>query len=526
MRPILPSRMLWRSLNSLPFRNRYRLRRCYAVTVSRTYDEAINLLNTLQTPHEILQKRWDANIRIDEGSNHEIRKCLARIGYSQRDLESLNIVHVAGTKGKGSTCAYVDSMLSHYRKSHDIPKNIGLFTSPHLIAVRERIRINSAPISAEIFTKYFFEVWDRLEAAAIKSDAPFEKPVYFRYLNLMSYHVFLQENVDVAIYEVGVGGEYDSTNIVDQPAVTGISTLGIDHTFTLGETIDKIAWHKAGIQKKGAPSFSVPQLPAAMKVVEKRAEERAVKSFGVVGLDRRLGGVKIRPDAPFQKSNASLAIALTETLLRKLDPKFQIDSELLPEEFVDGLEQVVWRGRCEKKVERNITWYLDGAHTADSILVATKWFGDEIISKPGPRVLIFNQQGHRDAVDLLEGLFKAASSQNRINFDHVIFCPTVPASKSNKDQVNLSTDAAALAGLTMQRTFADMWRTLDPSFATQIHVLRSVEDAFEYVRQVGTKSNAEDGPEEQLRIKVWRVASFTSRNIDLSIQSLEEVDDF
>lgn len=268
----------------------------------------------------------------------------------------------------------MDSILSQYRRSHDIPKNIGLFTSPHLIAVRERIRINSSPISRELFAKYFFEVWDKLEAS---SDVV-EKPVYFRYLTLMSYHVFLQEKVDVAIYEVGVGGEYDSTNIVDYPAVTGISTLGIDHTFTLGETVDKIAWHKAGIFKKDVPAFTVKQLPEAMEVVEKRAEEREVKNLSVVDRDPRLDRVRIRPDAPFQRGNAGLAVRLAETVLQRVDFSFKPFVESLPKEFVDGLEQVVWRGRCEKKEEGDITWYLDGAHTADSIVVAAKWFGDEV----------------------------------------------------------------------------------------------------------------------------------------------------
>lgn len=250
-----------------------------------------------------------------------------------------------------------------------------MFTSPHLIAVRERIRIKSAPISAELFAKYFFEVWDKLEESA--GGAPFTKPVYFRYLNLMSYHVFLQEGVDAAIYEVGVGGEYDSTNIVERPAVTGISTLGIDHTFALGETVDKIAWHKAGIQKKGVPSFTVNQVPAALDVVKERAAERGVRTFKVVGIDQRLQNVKIKPNAPFQKGNASLAIALAETVLAKLDPTFRSGQETLPKEFVDGLENMVLRGRCETKVEGNISWYLDGAHTADSIIIAAKWFGDE-----------------------------------------------------------------------------------------------------------------------------------------------------
>ena len=293
--------------------------------------------------------------------------------YQQSDLTSLNIIHVAGTKGKGSTCAYVDSILSQYRKSHDIPAKVGLFSSPHLIAVRERIRINSAPISAVLFAKYFFEVWDALEGV--------QKPVYFRYLTLMSYHAFIRESVDAAIYEVGVGGEYDSTNIVEQPAVTGISSLGIDHTYSLGNSIEEISWHKAGIQKRGCPSFTVTQLPTAIKVIEERAKDKGVKTLKVVGEDERLDGVKIRPDASFQRLNASLAIALAESVLEKLYPDLKTGSKNLPQEFKEGLEKVVWRGRCEKKVEDNITWYLDGAHTADSIILASKWFGDECSQK-------------------------------------------------------------------------------------------------------------------------------------------------
>lgn len=179
------------------------------------------------------------------------------------------------------------------------------------------------------------------------------------------------------ICEVGVGGEYDSTNIVRKPVATGISTLGIDHTFSLGESIEEIAWHKAGIQKPGVPSFTVSQREGAMGVIKSRAEERGVGFLRVVEQDPRLEGVKVRPDASFQKGNASLAIAMTETLLRELDPGFEIQPEELPKAFKDGIEQVVWRGRFEKRVQEDVTWHMDGAHTTDSILVASKWFCEE-----------------------------------------------------------------------------------------------------------------------------------------------------
>jgi folylpolyglutamate synthase len=291
--------------------------------------------------------------------------------WQQEDLTRLNIVHVAGTKGKGSTCAYVDSILAQYRKSQGFPK-VGLFTSPHLIAVRERIRINSIPIAADLFAKYFFEVWDRLSAAGVE-----HKPGYFRYLTLMSFHAFIQEKVNIAIYEVGVGGEYDSTNIADSPAVTGISALGIDHTHILGDTIDKIAWNKAGIQKPGVESFTIKQPAEAMEVIKARAVERNVKSLTVLDQDPRLGGVGIKPDAAFQKGNASLAIALAEVALQKVNMKSGNSSTGFSKEFVDGLGTMVIRGRCETKKDGSITWYLDGAHTDDSIKVASKWFSDE-----------------------------------------------------------------------------------------------------------------------------------------------------
>jgi len=254
--------------------------------------------------------------------------------------------------------------------------------------VRERIRINSAPLSEEQFARYFFEVWDRLEAAGGAPTAqeqqqpgellpaPGSKPSYARYLTLMSYHVFLAEGVDAAVYETGIGGAYDSTNAVERPVATGISTLGIDHVATLGATVDKIAWHKAGIMKTGSPAFAVEQVPAAEQVLRDRAAEKGV-DFAILPVDPRLEGVRIRPDAAFQKKNASLAVALAEAALKKLDPGFVADAGKLSPEFVDGLEQVVWRGRCEVRVDGEIIWHIDGAHTTDSLKMAGRWFMEE-----------------------------------------------------------------------------------------------------------------------------------------------------
>ena len=156
-----------------------------------------------------------------------------------------------------------------------MPTKVGLYTSPHLLSVRERIRINSKPISEELFTRYFFEVWDKLETAAQAREADKRiKPVYFRFMTLLAFHTFVREQVDVAVLEVGVGGEFDSTNIVTTPAVTGITSLGIDHVGVLGGTIEEIAWHKGGIPKDGSPAYTVFSPKAPCKCSSKGLKRR------------------------------------------------------------------------------------------------------------------------------------------------------------------------------------------------------------------------------------------------------------
>lgn len=195
--------------------------------------------------------------------------------------------------GKGTTCAYVDSTLDRNRSCRGFPAKIGMYTSPHLVHTRERIRINSETLPEEAFARYFLEVWDALEASALKEgrDA-LHKPVYFRFLTLMSFHVFIKEKVDTAIYEVGIGGACDSTNVIEVPAVTGITRVGIDHVKVLGDTIDKIAWHKAGIFIANCPAFTVMQVPLASKVLEQRAADKGI-SLHTVRIHPAMSQVKV-----------------------------------------------------------------------------------------------------------------------------------------------------------------------------------------------------------------------------------------
>jgi folylpolyglutamate synthase len=356
--------------------------------------------------------------------------------------------------------------------------------------VRERIRINSAPITEELFAKYFFEVWDLLATAADRNadkDAreSFEaRPAYARYLTLMSWHVYLREGVDQAVYETGIGGEFDATNIVESPAAAGISTLGIDHVYALGNTVDKIAWHKAGIMKPGSPAFTVEQLPEAAKVLEDRATEKNV-GLKVLPIDSRLEGVRIRPNEKFQQKNASLAVALTEAALKNLGVEVP-SGPALPQEFVDGLENVVFRGRCEVKREDKVVWYIDGAHTADSLKVSTKWFLGETTEAGGPRILIFNQQSRSEAVDFLEQMH-AATQLGRRRFSHVLFCTNVTYAHAGykRDLVNRQVDANEIEHMTLQRRFADKWSAMDP--VAVVNVVPTIEEALERARALGAQ---------------------------------------
>lgn len=162
------------------------------------------------------------------------------------DLNNLNIIHISGTKRKGSICAFTASFLLVHGKTSGYPQKIGLYTSPHMKNIRERICINGEPISEELFTRRFFEVWDKLPNRATPL---LDIPRYLQLLTLVSYHVFIMKNLDVAIYETHCGGEFDATNIVRNPIITAVTTIAMDHMNLLGSTIEKITWHKAGIFK-------------------------------------------------------------------------------------------------------------------------------------------------------------------------------------------------------------------------------------------------------------------------------------
>ncbi|KAJ5675603.1 Folylpolyglutamate synthase [Penicillium macrosclerotiorum] len=481
--------------------------------MTRSYEAAISALNSLQTNYAIVEELRKTTSREDmnKRSLPETVEWLRRIGYKPSDLNRLNVIHVAGTKGKGSTSAFISTILSQYTKVE--PGNpppslhkVGLYTSPHLRFARERIQIDNAPLSEEQFARYFFEVWDRLENAAKLAGedpiSPGTKPQYFRYLTLMAFHTYMSEGVDAAVIECGIGGEYDVTNIIEKPKATAITSLGIDHTAMLGTTIEQIAWHKGGIIKPGVKGFTAPQLPSAEEVLAKRAAEKGTQLDVVSNHpDLRVGHsqVQLGLAGDFQYTNASVAVAAAAEFLQKAgvaDIPENVMSTPLPAKFVTGLEQTRLGGRCETRTEKNVGWYIDGGHTLESIRLAGQWFASRIQADSSsqdaatkkPRILIFNQQT-RDSTALARALHETLTKAlgSTTPFTHAFFCTNITYKQAGyrPDLVSMNTNADDVELLRVQTSLASAWNEIDPQAHTQ--VFGTIEEAVDFARDLAAQ---------------------------------------
>ncbi|XP_059463002.1 folylpolyglutamate synthase isoform X2 [Corylus avellana] len=352
--------------------------------VPYSYETAMEALSSLITR----KKRGDKSfVGGTYGKLERMSEYLKILGLEEH-MDGLKIIHVAGTKGKGSTCTFCEAVL------RECGLQTGLFTSPHLIDVRERFRINGLDISEDKFLQYFWDCWNQLKEKVTEN---LPMPPLFQFLTVLAFKIFICEKVDVAIIEVGLGGTKDSTNVIEKPVVCGITSLGMDHTETLGNTLALIASHKAGIFKPQIPAFTVPQLSEAMDVILQRAHELKVPLKVATPLDNeQLNGLKLSLSGDHQFINAGLAVSLCKCWLQRTgnwEKLFQNEANL-PEAFLRGLSTAHISGRAQivydtcsqsynsLKVSENpcgdLVFYLDGAHSPESMEACAKWFSSAV----------------------------------------------------------------------------------------------------------------------------------------------------
>ncbi len=284
------------------------------------------------------------------------RELLDRLGRPQ---DSLRFVHVAGTNGKGSTCAFLSSILvaAGYRT--------GLFTSPYIETFYERIRVNGENISDDELTWATLRVRDAAEAMEAEGG---EHPTEFELMCAVALVHFARVRCDIVVLEVGLGGRLDSTNVIDAPEVAAITSIALDHTDLLGDTIAKIAHEKAGIVKPSSSVVSWPQEPSAMEAVRGAArragDELIVPDFSLLSVGKveneldarrdsmsqvgvpmrqfsyRGRGYKTRLLGTYQPSNAAMAIEVAGALRAR-------GWDIPDEAVVRGIAETRWPARFE-----------------------------------------------------------------------------------------------------------------------------------------------------------------------------------
>ncbi|KAL6756912.1 putative folylpolyglutamate synthetase [Haematococcus lacustris] len=401
---------------------------------------------------------------------------LQRVGLAE-DLRKLKVIHVAGTKGKGSTCALVEGVLRRcgYRT--------GLFTSPHLVDVRERIRIAGQMVSKQVFEEQFWDCHRRLAAAATPEVGV---PGYFRFLTLLALRVFVAEQVDVVVLEVGIGGRLDATNVIPHPLVCGVTSLGFDHMEMLGDTLPKIAREKAGIFKPGRPAFTVGQPPDALEALQVRQGGATQAGAEGEGAGTPLGPVAVGLGGDHQRLNAGLAVQLSlaaeqhqlaagEAARGAAERVALLQQGRLPAVYAQGLAETEWPGRSQVLHDpellpppssdpglggarpdaaaaaphspgcgavSRLSLFIDGAHTPESMVTCADWFaaasatspetpahtaGSAHPPTPDPaveveRVLLFNCMKERDPGVLLPALAQRLQARG-LTLHHALFVP-------------------------------------------------------------------------------------------------------
>jgi dihydrofolate synthase/folylpolyglutamate synthase len=384
------------------------------------FRNAMRFLETLTDYERLRIVRYNTqNFDLDR-----MRHLLKKLGNPQEHYKS---VHIAGTKGKGSTCAMVANML------HANGYKVGLYTSPHLVDIRERIQINGVMISHADFSRLI-----RLVEPIVMRAKPM--PTFFDVMTAVAFKYFAEHKIDIAVVETGLGGRLDSTNIL-KPEVTGITSISKDHMAQLGHTLPKIAEEKAGIFKPGVPAITVTQIPD-VEAVLKRHAEKVGAPFDITGKSMefsyrfeatRMLGPHNRiclttPNSKFehlavpmmgehQAINCGLALAIIDKLKSR---GFNINDS----KAMEGLSKTSMPGRMEI-ISTQPRVLVDGAHNAASLDALMKAIGQHI--PYDSMVVIFGCCADKDIPGMLERITSGA--------DKVIFTKVDSIRTANPDEL-------------------------------------------------------------------------------------------
>lgn len=333
-----------------------------------TYDEVVKYL--LDIPRFTKNK-----------NNKNLRHILRAMGNPDRKFK---VIHVAGTNGKGSTCVFMNSILrcAGYR--------VGMFTSPHLVRVNERISINGSNVSDDEFLKAYNVAAQAVDSVMAQGG---EHPSFFEYMFLVGMAAFARSDVEYVILETGLGGRLDATNVIETPAVSIITSVSRDHMEILGDTVEKIAMEKAGIIKAGVPVVYWAENELVGTVIERTAKEKGARAipickknikkitktnnsidFCLVSSYDKYECLTVPFVMDYQMWNASLAVTALKELI------WDIGADVVRE----GLKAASWPGRMEQIADRV---YLDGAHNYDGV-VQFKDFVNELVAREHASVYI------------------------------------------------------------------------------------------------------------------------------------------
>ena len=333
-----------------------------------------------------LDSRIGLNFRTGLG---RMEQAIRLLGHPEKAYPT---IHVTGTNGKGSTVAFLQNLFDQHQKK------VGTFTSPHMETVHDRICLNGQPISESDFSRLGEQV-RKMEQNAL---LPQDQLSYFEILSLIAFLYFAEQEVDVALIEVGIGGLLDTTNVITG-SVSVITSIGLDHQETLGTTLEEIAEQKAGIFKVGSPAVIGPLPEVARQVCRERAKELNIDLYEY-GQDFSLENKELRArdfswldvelglSGTYQEENA--AVAVEAFLLFMERQSWNLDLSLVKK----ALAQTSWAGRLEKVCDGI---YLDGAHNLPAVERLVEFIKQE---KDKEVLILFGALKRKDYSEMLHYL--------------------------------------------------------------------------------------------------------------------------